>query len=564
MIARRHFLQAALATTALYGASGFGNWAKLSAQQRLTQDDLIGGSGTGNVTLVHITDIHAQTQPLYFREPEFNLGVGAQEGLVPHLTGADFRSAYGIEQGSAMDYALTYSDFSSLAQSYGKMGGLDRISTVVKAIRADRPEAIILDGGDTWQGSLPALRTDGQDMVDLFNALGVEAMTSHWEFTLGSARVNEIIETSLNPAFLGANIFDAEWDEPVFDDYKIFERGGTSIAVIGQAFPYMPIANPGWMFPEYSFGLRRERIAEVVQEVRAAGAQVVVLLSHNGFDTDRQFARDIEGIDVILTGHTHDALPEPVQVGNTFLIASGSHGKFVSRVDLDVRDGRMQGINHRLIPIFSDVITPDAEMTALVDETRAPFIDEMSEVIGEAGSLLYRRGNFNGTWDDVICNALISERDAQIALSPGFRWGASVIPGQAITREDIFNATSMSYPEAYRTEMTGEFLKIVMEDVADNIFNPDPYYQQGGDMVRVGGMGYRVDVNAPAGERISEMTLLETGERIDPAQSYVVAGWASVNQGTEGPAIWDVVENHIRAQGTVNVEPNNSVDVVAG
>ncbi len=564
MIARRHFLQAALATTALYGASGFGNWAKLSAQQLLTQDDLIGGSGTGNVTLVHITDIHAQTQPLYFREPEFNLGVGAQEGLVPHLTGADFRSAYGIEQGSAMDYALTYSDFSSLAQSYGKMGGLDRISTVVKAIRADRPEAIILDGGDTWQGSLPALRTDGQDMVDLFNALGVEAMTSHWEFTLGSARVNEIIETSLNPAFLGANIFDAEWDEPVFDDYKIFERGGTSIAVIGQAFPYMPIANPGWMFSEYSFGLRRERIAEVVQEVRAAGAQVVVLLSHNGFDTDRQFARDIEGIDVILTGHTHDALPEPVQVGNTFLIASGSHGKFVSRVDLDVRDGRMQGINHRLIPIFSDVITPDAEMTALVDETRAPFIDEMSEVIGEAGSLLYRRGNFNGTWDDVICNALISERDAQIALSPGFRWGASVIPGQAITREDIFNATSMSYPEAYRTEMTGEFLKIVMEDVADNIFNPDPYYQQGGDMVRVGGMGYRVDVNAPAGERISEMTLLETGERIDPAQSYVVAGWASVNEGTEGPAIWDVVENHIRAQGTVNVEPNNSVDVVAG
>ena len=564
MIARRHFLQAALATTALYGASGFGNWAKLSAQQLLTQDDLIGGSGTGNVTLVHITDIHAQTQPIYFREPEFNLGVGAQEGLVPHLTGADFRSAYGIEQGSAMDYALTYSDFSSLAQGYGKMGGLDRISTVVKAIRADRPEAIILDGGDTWQGSLPALRTNGQDMVDLFNALGVEAMTSHWEFTLGSARVNEIIETSLDPAFLGANIFDAEWDEPVFDDYKMFERGGTSIAVIGQAFPYMPIANPGWMFPEYSFGLRRERIAEVVQEVRAAGAQVVVLLSHNGFDTDRQFARDIDGIDVILTGHTHDALPEPVQVGNTFLIASGSHGKFVSRVDLDVRDGRMQGINHRLIPIFSDVITPDAEMTALVDETRAPFIDEMSEVIGEAGSLLYRRGNFNGTWDDVICNALISERDAQIALSPGFRWGASVIPGQAITREDIFNATSMSYPEAYRTEMTGEFLKVVMEDVADNIFNPDPYYQQGGDMVRVGGMGYRVDVNAPAGERISEMTLLETGERIDPAQSYVVAGWASVNEGTEGPAIWDVVENHIRAQGTVNVEPNNSVDVVAG
>jgi len=564
MIARRHFLQAALATTALYGASGFGNWAKLAAQQTLTQEDLIGTGGAGNVTLVHITDIHAQTQPIYFREPEFNLGVGSALGQVPHLTGADFRAAYGISQGSHLDYALTYSDFAALAQGYGRMGGLDRIATVVNAIRAERPDAIVLDGGDTWQGSLPALRTNGQDMVDLFNALGVDAMTSHWEFTLGSDRVHEIVENSLQPAFLGANIFDAEWDEPVFDDYKLFERGGTMVAVIGQAFPYMPIANPGWMFPEYSFGLRRERIGEVVEEVRGLGAEVVVLLSHNGFDTDRQFARDIPGIDVILTGHTHDALPDAVQVGNTFLIASGSHGKFVSRVDLDVRDGALQGLTHRLIPIFSDVIAPDPDMAALIAQTRAPFEAEMGELIGTAGSLLYRRGNFNGTWDDVICNALISQRDAQIALSPGFRWGPSVLPGQEIKREDIYNATAMSYPQAYRTEMTGEFLKVVMEDVADNIFNPDPYYQQGGDMVRVGGMGYRIDVNAPAGSRISEMTLLETGERIDPAASYVVAGWASVNEGTEGPAIWDVVEDHIRAQGTVTVNPNTSVDVVAG
>ncbi|MDB2548128.1 thiosulfohydrolase SoxB [Paracoccaceae bacterium] len=564
MIARRHFLQAALATTALYGASGFGNWAKLAAQQALTQEDLIGTGDAGNVTLVHITDIHAQTQPIYFREPEFNLGVGSALGQVPHLTGADFRAAYGISQGSHLDYALTYSDFASLAQGYGRMGGLDRIATVVNAIRSERPDAIVLDGGDTWQGSLPALRTNGQDMVDLFNALGVDAMTSHWEFTLGSDRVHEIVENSLQPAFLGANIFDAEWDEPVFDDYKLFERGGTMVAVIGQAFPYMPIANPGWMFPEYSFGLRRERIAEVVEEVRGLGAEVVVLLSHNGFDTDRQFARDIPGIDVILTGHTHDALPDAVQVGNTFLIASGSHGKFVSRVDLDVRDGALQGLTHRLIPIFSDVIAPDPKMAALIAQTRAPFEAEMGEMIGTAGSLLYRRGNFNGTWDDVICNALISQRDAQIALSPGFRWGPSVLPGQEIRREDIYNATAMSYPQAYRTEMTGEFLKVVMEDVADNIFNPDPYYQQGGDMVRVGGMGYRIDVNAPAGSRISEMTLLETGERIDPSASYVVAGWASVNEGTEGPAIWDVVENHVRAQGTVTVNPNTSVDVVAG
>ena len=564
MISRRHFVQAALATSALYGASGFGNWARLAAQQTLSQDDLIGTGGPGNVTLIHITDIHAQTQPIYFREPEFNIGVGIHAGQPPHLVGAEFRARFGITQGSAMDYALTYTDFEAMARGYGRMGGLDRIATVVKAIRAQAPHALLLDGGDTWQGSLPSLRTRGLDMVQLMNALGVEAMTSHWEFTLGSERVNELLENHVDPAFLGANIFDVEWDEPVYDDYKIFERNGTAIGVIGQAFPYMPIANPGWMFPELSFGLRRDRISEVVQEVRAAGAEVVVLLSHNGFDVDRQFARDIPGIDVILTGHTHDALPEPIQVGNTFLIASGSHGKFLSRVDLDVQDGAMTGISHRLIPILSDVIAPDPEMTALVAETRAPYSAEMAEVIGQSGSLLYRRGNFNGTWDDVICDALISQRDAQIALSPGFRWGAAVLPGQDITREDIYNVTAMTYPNAYRMEMSGGQLHTIMEDVAANIFNPDAYYQQGGDMVRVGGMGYRIDTTQPQGSRITEMTLLATGERLVADQNYVVAGWASVNEGTEGPAIWDVVENHIRAQRTVTLEPNNTVDVVGG
>ncbi|NNK66785.1 MAG: thiosulfohydrolase SoxB [Rhodobacteraceae bacterium] len=562
MISRRDFLQVGMAASALVGASGFGNWARLAAQQSLTQDDLLGFDTSGNVTLIHITDIHAQLKPVWFREPQFNIGVGNAAGKPPHLTGADFRKLYNIESGSAMDYALTYDDFSALAQTYGRVGGADRIATVVKAIRADRPDALLLDGGDTWQGSLTALRSNGQDMVNVMNALGVDAMTSHWEFTLGIDRVTEIVENELNFPFLGANIFDAEWDEPAYEPYQMFERGGVQVAVIGQAFPYMPIANPGWMFPDLSFGVRQERMAEVVQEVRDAGAEAVVLLSHNGFDVDRKLAANVPGIDVILTGHTHDALPEPLLVGKTHLIASGSHGKFVSRLDLDVRDGEVKGVNHKLIPIFSDVIAPDAEMAALVDAERAPYKAELEEVIGQTNSLLFRRGNFNGTWDDLICDALLEEREADIALSPGFRWGASLIPGSDITREDIFNATAMSYPNAYRTEMTGEFLHIVLEDVADNLFNPDPYYQQGGDMVRVGGMGYRIDISKPQGERITEMTLLKTGERIDPSKTYVVAGWASVNEGTEGPPIWDVVESHVRRIGTVEIEPNTSVKVV--
>jgi len=562
MLTRRDILQTSMAAAAVLGGSGFGNWSRIAAQQALTQDQLLEFDTYGNLTLIHITDQHAQTQPLYFREPEINLGVGAQKGLVPHLTGAEFRAKYGIMDGSASHYALSQGDFTALASEYGKIGGVDRAATVIKAIRADRPDAILLDGGDTWQGSLTALRTEGRDMVNIMNALGVEAMSSHWEFTLGIDRVTEIVENELNFPFLGANIFDAEWDEPAYQPYRMFERGGMQVAVIGQAFPYMPIANPGWMFPGLSFGVRQERIAEMVSEVRDAGAACVVLLSHNGFDVDRKVASDIDGIDVILTGHTHDALPEPVQVNNTFLIASGSHGKFVSRVDLDIQNGRMKGIRHKLIPLFSDVIAPDADMTALVTEGRAPYADEMAEVIGKTESLLYRRGNFNGTWDDLIGQALLEEREADIALSPGFRWGASVLPGSDIRREDIYNATAMSYPNAYRTEMTGETLLLILEDVADNLFNPDPYYQQGGDMVRVGGMSYRIDINQPQGSRITDMTVIKTGELVEAAKTYIVSGWASVNEGTEGPPIWEVVENYVRRQGTVSVQPNTSVKVV--
>ena len=563
MISRRDFLQVSMAASALYGASGFGNWGRLAAQQRLTQDDLLNFDTFGNVTLIHVTDIHAQMKPIYFREPEINLGVGGARGQMPHITGADFRRAYGIADGSPSHYALTYNDFSALAGTYGRVGGLDRVATVINAIRADRPDALLLDGGDTWHGSYTCYHTEGQDMVNVMNALNPDAMTFHWEFTLGSERVQEIVE-NLPFAALGQNIFDAEWDEPtdLFPPYKMFERGGTKIAVIGQAFPYMPIANPGWMFPEYSFGIRDERMQEMVDEVRDMGAEVVVVLSHNGFDVDKKMASRVSGIDVILSGHTHDALPEPVLVNETIIVASGSNGKFVSRVDLDVRDGRMMGFKHKLIPIFSDVITPDAKVAALIDEQRAPYINELTEVIGQSESLLYRRGNFNGSWDDLICQALIEEREADISMSPGVRWGPSILPGQDITREDIWNVTSMTYGAAYRTEMTGEFIHVILEDVADNLFNVDPYYQQGGDMVRIGGMGYRIDINQPQGSRISELTLLKTGERIDPAKNYVVAGWASVNEGTEGPQIWDVVEDYIRKQGTVSVAPNNSVKVV--
>jgi len=547
MISRRDFIQLAAATAAILPAG----WSSALAQQRLTQADLLRFEPLGNVTLVHIADIHAQLRPVYFREPSINLGTGEAKGLVPHLTGKTLLDHYRIAPGTPEAYALSSEDFAALAKSYGKLGGLDRIATILKSIRAERGDRVMfLDGGDTWQNSYTALQSQGQDMVDCMALLEPDAMTGHWEFTLGTDRVNELVD-NLGFPFLAQNMRDTEWDEPAFKASAMFERGGVTIAVIGQAFPYTPIANPRWMIPNWSFGIREDDLRKNVEEVRKAGAQLVVLLSHNGFDVDRKLAARVSGIDVILTGHTHDALPDVVKVDKTLLVASGSHGKFVSRLDLDVRDGEVKGHRYRLIPVFSDVIAPDAEMAAKIDEIRKPHETMLGESVARTDTLLYRRGNFNGTLDDVICDALLSERDAEIALSPGFRWGASLLPGQDITREDIYNATAITYPNAYRMTMTGARLKEVMEDVADNLFYPDPYYQQGGDMVRVGGISYTIDVSKPGGQRISDMTLLRTGKPIEPARDYTVAGWASVNEGTEGPPIWDVVMNYLAKEKVV-------------
>jgi sulfur-oxidizing protein SoxB len=563
MITRREILQVGAATAALTLGGGFtrANFTRAMAQQRLGQAELLKFDALGNVTLLHVSDIHGQLKPVYFREPSVNLGAGEARGQPPHITGKNFLKHFGIPEKSAAAYALSSEDFSALAKTYGRIGGLDRLATAIKHVRSERGDKVLmLDGGDSWQGSYGANASHGQEMVDCMALLKPDAMTGHWEFTYGEARVKELIK-GLGFPFLALNIRDTEWNEPVFEPMKMFERGGVKIAVLGEAFAYTPVANPRWMMPKWSFGIREEDVRAQVDKARKAGAQLVVLLSHNGFDVDRKMAARVSGIDVILTGHTHDALPVTIKVGNTLLIASGSDGKFLSRLDLDVRDGAVKDFRYKLIPMFADAIAPDAEMAAAINKARAPYAQELARVVGHTESLLYRRGNFNGTFDDVICAALLKERDAEIVLSPGFRWGTSLLPGQPINIEDIHNVTAITYPQVYRQPMTGARLKEVLEDVADNLFNPDPYYQQGGDMVRCGGLGYAIDIGKPIGQRITAMTQLKTGKAIEPAKEYTVAGWASVSEGTQGPPVWDLVERYIASEKTVRIAPNSSVKI---
>ena len=532
-----------------------------AAKQSISQKKLLEFDAVGQVTLLNFADCHAQLMPLYFREPAANFGVGAVHGQPPHLTGTQFLKYFNIRAGTPEAYAFSSNDYVALSQEYGRIGGLAHMATLINAIRAERSgKTLLVDCGDTWQGSYSSLMTRGEDMVEVMNEMGVDLMTAHWEFTYGTERVKELIGKLKFP-FLAANVIDNEWEEPVFNDVAYFEKGGVKIGIIGQAFPYTPIANPRYLMPTWSFGIQEDKMRESIKKVKDGGADLVVLASHNGFDVDRKLASRVDGIDVILQGHTHDAVPIVTKVNNTLMIATGSHGKFLGRLDLEIKNKKVVKYNYKLMPIFSDVIKPDPKISAVIKKVRAPYERKVNEVLGKTDSLLYRRGNFNGTFDDLICQAIIEERDTQISLSPGFRWGATLLPGQDIRVEEVYSQTAITYPKTYRLEISGKLLKDILEDVGDNLFNPDPYFQQGGDMVRVGGMGYTFEIRQKIGKRVSNMTLLSTGEPIEAGKNYVVGGWASVNPNTEGPPVYDLVSNYIKRKKVIKLPENRAVKI---
>jgi len=527
----------------------------------------------GNVSLLHFTDCHAQLLPIYFREPSVNLGVGDFAGKPPHLVGEALLRHFGIKPGTIDAHAFTFLDFAAAAKVYGKVGGFAHLATLVKRLKGSRPNALLLDGGDTWQGSGTALWTKGQDMVDACKLLGVDVMTGHWEFTLGADRVKEIVDRDFagKVDFLAQNVKTADFGDPVFPAYTIRAVNGVPIAIVGQAFPYTPIANPRYFVADWTFGIQDENLQKIVDEARGKGAQAVVLLSHNGMDVDLKLASRVRGIDAILGGHTHDGVPAPTLVANgggrTLVTNAGSNGKFLGVLDLEVKGGKVADFRYKLLPIFSNLLAADPAMTALIDKARSPYRAKLEERLAVTEGLLYRRGNFNGTFDQLLLDGLMAEKNAEIAFSPGFRWGTSLLPGQSITYEHLMDQTAITYPYVTVNEMTGETIKTILEDVADNLFNPDPYYQQGGDMVRVGGLNYVIDPLAKMGSRITRMTL--GGKTLDAAKKYKVAGWAPVSEEAKaagGEPIWDVIARYLRAQKTIAPRALNlpQVEGVAG
>ncbi len=509
----------------------------------------------GNVHLLHFTDCHAQLLPIYFREPSVNLGIGEAVGKAPHLVGEHLLKAFSIAPRSAEAHAFTFLDFEAAARTYGKVGGFAHLATLVKRLRAARPGALLLDGGDTWQGSGTSLWTNAQDMVDACKLLGVDVMTPHWEMTYGAKRVQEIVDRDFKGRidFVAQNVQTTDFGDQVFPPYVVKEMNGVRVAIIGQAFPYTPIANPRYLVADWSFGIKDDLMQKHVDEARGKGAQVVVVLSHNGMDVDLKMASRVRGIDVILGGHTHDGVPQPVPVknagGTTLVTNAGSNGKFLGVLDLDVKGGKVSDVRYRLLPVFSNLLPADPEMDAFVQRVRQPYAGKLGEKLAVTEGLLYRRGNFNGSFDQLICDALMAVKGAPIAFSPGFRWGTSLLPGQDILMEHVLDQTAITYPAVTVNEMTGEMLKTILEDVADNLFNPDPYLQQGGDMVRVGGLQYAIAPAAKMGSRITDMRL--DGKPIEAGRTYKVAGWASVQEGAKGDPIWDVVATYLRDRKTI-------------
>ena len=510
----------------------------------------------GNLSLLHFTDCHAQLLPVHFREPSVNIGVGGALGKAPHLVGEALLRQFNLTPSGALAHAFTFLDFDAAARRYGKVGGFAHLAVLVKRVRAARPHSLLLDGGDTWQGSATALWTKGADMIGAQKLLGVEIMTGHWEFTYGAERVKQAVDRELAPMeFVAQNVKTTDFEDPVFKPYTLRSVNGISVAVIGQAFPYTPIANPRHFVPDWTFGIQERRVQEMVNEVRGKGARVVVLLSHNGMDVDLKLAGQVKGIDVILGGHTHDGVPAPTRVGNTLVCNSGSNSKFLSVLDLQVSSSGVSDFRYRLLPVFANLLPADPAMAAYIDKVRAPYRGRLEERLAVTEGLLYRRGNFNGTWDQLILDALLQVKGAEIAFSPGFRWGTSILPGQPILREHVMDQTAITYPQATLNELTGAQIKEILEDVCDNLFNPDPYLQQGGDMVRVGGLSYACEPNAANSKRITDLRL--GGRPLEADKRYKVAGWAPVAEGAKGEPIWDVVERYLKDRKSIApLKPN--------
>jgi S-sulfosulfanyl-L-cysteine sulfohydrolase len=554
-IRRRDFLK-------LSGAAAFSGGV-LRASRAADSPSLYDIERFGNARILHLTDTHAQLQPVFFREPSVNIGIGEMAGQPPHLVGRAFLERFGISADSAEAYAFTSLDFEKSAPRFGKLGGFAHLKTLIDKLRGEVGErrSLLVDGGDLWQGTGLANSMQGADMVEASNLLGIEAMTGHWEFTYGEETLRRNL-ANFKGEFLAQNVFLTE--EAKFDDAKAFdpasgrvfkpsfikEIGGSRIAVIGQAFPYVPIAHPKRFTPDWTFGIRDDELQKLVTTHRDTDkVDAVILLSHNGMDVDLKLASRITGIDVILGGHTHDAVPQPVFIrnagGGTLVTNAGSNGKFLGVLDLDLGKGRVKDFRYKLLPVYSELLKPDAAMQALIEQLHASHSKVWADKIATADRLLFRRGNFSGSMDQLLCDALRSELNAEIALSPGFRWGTTALAGQALTMEDVLAETAITYPETYVQEMTGGQIKDVLEDVCDNLFNADPYYQQGGDMVRVGGLTYSCTPAESIGKRISELKL-ESGRALEAGKSYKVAGWASVNPQT-GKPVWDVFANYLRS-----------------
>ena len=531
----------------------------LHASSARAQSILYDLSPFGNVSLLHFTDTHAQLLPVYFREPAVNIGVGEAAGKPPHLTGEAFLRAFNVPRDSDLAYAFTHLDFAEAARRYGKMGGFAHLAALVKRLRASRPHALLLDGGDSWHGSATALWTEGRDMIAASRALGVDFMTGHWEFTYGSKRVEEGVKEIAPIEFLAQNVKTIDFEEPVFKPYAMRESKGVPLAIIGQAFPYVPIAHPRRFVEQWTFGIQERELQKVVDAARGKGAQAVILLSHNGVDVDLKLATRVRGIDAILGGHTHDAVPGAIPVknagGRTLVTSAGSNGKFLGVLDLDVKGGKVADFRYRLLPVFSELISPDASMRSLIEKLRAPYKEKLGEKLATTEGLLYRRGNFNGTFDQLFLDALMQVHGAPIAFSPGFRWGTTLLPGDAITREHLMDQAAITYPMATLSELSGAQIKAILEDVADNLFNPDPYYQQGGDMARVGGLTYAIEPGARMGNRISDLRL--AGMPLEAGKAYKVGGWAPVAEGATGEPVWDVVERWLKDHKVVSPRQPN-------
>lgn len=407
--------------------------------------------------------------------------------------------------------------FEGSDSNYIRAGGYPRISAYINKVRKEKDnKVVVLDGGDTFHGTLPVVDSKGMILTSYLNEMKIDAMTAHWEFAYGPKHFSSLLN-ALNYPMLAINCYDKTTDKLVFDPYLIKEVNGLKIGIIGIAATIIDKTMPQHFAEGLYFSLGNEELPGYIAELKDQDVDLVILLSHLGFPQEVKLAQEVDGIDVLLSAHTHNRVYEPALVNDTIIFQSGCHGSFLGHLDLVVENKKIVDYKHQLV-VLDESLDEDLDMKAAIEKDLEPYKEQLNKIVGRTGTDLNRSTVFESTMDNLLLQSMIDISGAELAFSNGWRYGAPIPKGD-IRENDLWNMIPVN-PPLSKVKLKGQEVWDMMEENLERTFSIDPYQQMGGYVKRVLGMNLYCKIENPYGERVQQIFV--QGQALEKDRVYHV------------------------------------------